>query len=193
MGGGLFRQATTQQERQRDHGDERDACEHEVNTAPTTVGLNAAQKHRPDGTGEIIAARDDRHRDAAPGGKPVRNIGDKRCKARARTETDQQVKSGDTEETRRETRQRVTTGHQHCGAANRERDAVPVDRATDQKTAGGQSQHRQRIGQRGIGAADREIRLDPGHDDNDRPHADIGDRGNGKRRKKPQPGIAAVE
>ncbi len=190
---GLLRDLAAQQKRKRDYDRQRDRRKCEVDHAPTGIGKQAPQKHRPDRPGQVVARGGDGHRDTSFTLEPMRNVGDKRAEAGGGAEADQQLQHGQNLHRGAERGQRVARSDHGCRADQRQRDAEAVDRTADQEIAQGEADHRHRVGERGPGAVDAELCLHCRHDHDDRPHADIADRCDQQCDAEADPRVAAIK
>ncbi len=75
---------------------------------------------------------------------------------------------------------------------HRHDDAEAVDQPADEHGAAAEAQHRQRVGQRRIGAGHIEFRLHGGQRHHHRPHADAADAADQQRRRQAHPGVGGL-
>jgi hypothetical protein len=87
----------------------------------------------------------------------------------------------------------ITEAEQERGAEQGKQDAEAVDQAPDQHAPRAEAHHGERVGQRGIGARDGEVRLHRRQRDHEGPHADAADGADRQRRGKARPRIGGFD
>ena len=189
----LQRHTRAQEKRQRDHSRDDSQCQHHIDRAPAALLQHTGQQHGPDRAREVIPTGRNRHRNPAPLQKPQRDIGDQRAETGRRAKTDHELQEGQHPDRPRHARQCKPTPNGQGRGHQRKGDPETVHRAPDHQIAQGKTDHRKGIGQRRIRPRRLKLGLHRGHDHDDRPHADIADRGNQQGHGKACPGIATVE
>ena len=184
-----------QQQRQRQHGHEAEDADAHIGLAPADGVDGMLQERRPDGAGEIVAAGDDRDRDAALPPEPVAR---RRPPAGRRWRSCRACRSAAPAPARTASRspaRAATTKPMPSMMAPKTsgtQDAEAVGQPAHQHAADGEAHHGRGVGQRRAAAADAELGLDRRQHDDRRPQPDAADGADGERRRQPPPGIAAV-
>ena len=161
----LDRRPPAQGERQRQHGQDAQHADADVRLTPPDGRDRGLQERRPDRPGQIVAARDDRDRDAAAADEPERHVGDQRPEGRRAAEhADQQrLREHELPQGRGARRGDVADAEHERAKHGRHEDAEAVGEAAHQHAADG-ADHGRGVGQRGVGAVDPELGLDRGQD-----------------------------
>ena len=187
------RRPPAQRKHQGDHGgraEDRDAEEGMPPSARLDEMLNHRRPQRP---GQVIAAGNDGHGDAAPAGEPVRHIRKQRRERRRTAEADEQA-VGD-----RVLPERGSRGG--GGVSEREAEDADDDRRQDPETirhpaqddaADAETKHRQRIGKGRIRARNPELGLHRRQRHHHRPHADPADGRKDQRQHQPCPRVSGI-
>jgi hypothetical protein len=186
--GGRFR---AQDQRKDEHRRAAEDAGADVGLAPADRVEGVLQDRRPDRAGEVVAARADRHRDAAPPVEPERGVGDERGEGgRAAEEPDQHpVQQAEFAEARG-----VAGEHEAAAQAERADDgrhhhAEAVGELAHQDAADAEADHGQRVGQRGTAARYAELGLHRRERHRDAVHARAAERHQRERRAEAQPGV----
>ena len=162
----------------------------DIGVAPPRLRDEVLDDRRPHRAGEVVARCRDRDRDAAPPREPLRHIGKERPERRRGADADQDAvderelpdarRVGGAEKAEREHQRAADNRHHNAEAVGE----LAVEHAADRK-----ADHRQRIGQRRVGARHAEFRLHGRQRDHERPHADAADRAEHERNGEAQPGV----
>ena len=188
----LRREPPSQNQGQRQHGEDADDADDHLGRAPPGCLDEALHDRRPDRAAQIIARCANGDRDAAPAREPVRDVGDQRREARRAADADQQVGDGEPKEARRQSRRDEGQTEGQRRPDHRHHDAEAVDQPADEHGAAAEAQHRQRVGQGRIGAGHIEFRLHGGQRHHHRPHADAADAADQQRRRQAHPGVGGL-
>ncbi len=175
----------------KDHGED-DGGNEEVGRAPACRFEDGREKERPDRAREVVAGCRDGDGDAAAAHEPVRDVGDQRPEEGGRAEAEEDVRCGEHGDRGRSGGEAEARRDEEGGGSKREGRAPAVDHAAHDEVARGEAQHAERVGQRRARAGRAEFGLDRGHDDDDRPHADVADHRERERDPEPRPGLSAV-
>ena len=158
-------------------------------------GLDRVLQDRgPDRPGQVVAARHDRHGDAAPTDEPVRDVGDQGPEGGGAPEhADQQRLRQDELPVGRRVGGRDVPGAEHERAEDDgDPDPEAVGEAPHRHAAEREADQRGGVGRRGAAAVDAELLLDGGQHDDRRPQADAADRGQRERGGEAPPSVGAV-
>ena len=190
----LRRRPAAQRQRERDHRHRAHHADAEMRLPPADGLHEVLHQRRPDRAGEIVAGCRDRHRDAAPSREPVRDVGDDRPeRRRAAEQRDQQsVRQCELPQAGRVGGGDVAQAERHGADQRGQHDAEAVRHAPHHHAAHGEADHRQRVGQRGGGAIDAELRLHRGQHDHHGPQADAADRAQQHADREAQPGVGGL-
>ena len=186
--------ARAQQHRQRQHGHEAEGTDAHIGMAPAEGVDGRLEDGRPDGAGEIIAARHDGDRNAPLPPEPERHIGHQRAEGDGAPEHADEQRLGQHELP-------IGAGKggdeksdgEHDGAEDeRKPDAEAIGHPSHQHAADGKAHHGRGIGHRRAAAPDAELGLDGRQHDDRRPQADAADGAERQRGRQPPPGMAAI-
>ena len=125
--------------------------------------------------------------------EPQGNVRDQRPEPGRRRKPDKKMQRGKHRGRGADRRQGEARAIRDSRADQRSRDAVAVHDPSEQKVAEREPDHGQSVGKGIRAAACSELFLHRRHDHDDRPDADIADRGDGQRDGEAKPGITAVE
>ncbi len=182
------RRLPAQQQRERQHARDAEDADADIRGSPAGAADEVLDDRRPHGAGEVVAARDDRDRDAAPAREPQRRVGEERREGRRAAGADQHaVRQGEIADRRRQRGGRIAGGKQQRAERDGNEDAETIGQPPHPDAGQPEADHRQRVGQRRVRARDAEFRLHGGQRDDDRPHADAADGGEGHRHQQAQP------
>ncbi len=166
-----------------------------VGAAPAVVLDQPLRDRRPGRAADVVAARADRDRDAAPALEPVRDVGEQRGEGRRAAEhADQQsLRQRELPGAAGVGREREAGELREGAEDERRQHADAIDHAPDNEAAEREAEHRPGVREGGIGARDAELLLQRRQHDDDGIHARAADRHQQRRSRQPQPGIGRFD
>ena len=121
------RRRAAQQQRERQHRDDHEDRDAEVRRAPARGGDEVRDHRRPHGAREVVAAREDAERHAAPLGEPQRHVREQRRERRGSADADEEaVRERVLHEASRPRRARVARAERERAEDHRHHDPVAV-------------------------------------------------------------------
>ena len=162
VAGRCSRRTRPHQQREQRHRHDAEDAEADVGLAPADDLDEVLHDRRPDRAGEVVAARADRDRDAAPAHEPERRVGDQRRESRRAAEqrraeapcTSTKLPRLPRTGRRRRSRRRAPTAPIRTTSITPRRSASwPISDAAE-----AEADHHQRVWQRGVGARRRRTR-----------------------------------
>jgi hypothetical protein len=185
-------EAAAEHQEQRQHGENADDADHQL-VLPPAFGLDKVpHEGRPNCTPQVVAGGADGNGDATPAREPVRDVRDQGREGSGAADADQEVREGEHRQARRQSRGDEPSTQKERTGDERGDDAQPVDQAADGGSAESKAEHRERVGERSVGARDTEIGLHRGQRDHIGPQPDATDGPDKHRCRQPQPGIGGL-
>ncbi|MDT4859908.1 hypothetical protein FQZ97_944390 [compost metagenome] len=162
-----------QHQRQRQHHQQAEHADADVGLAPATVVDEVLDHRWPDGAGQVVAAHADRQRDAAAAGEPARGVGHQRRKrGRGAQQADQDaLRQAELPQVLGRTRDDETQTQSDGAAEHRHHHTKAVRQTPHEDAAQAESDHGQRVGQRGVATCHVKVGLDARQHHRDRIHA----------------------
>ena len=188
----VIRHALPQQENERPHRQEAEDTDGDLRRAQAVVGDEILDDRRPDRAAHVVAGGTDGNGDAAPPREPVRDVGDQRRESGGRAEADENMHQRELPRVGAQRGPQIAAAEAERAEHQRPDDAEAVGHAADDDAAQRETDHGKRIGQRGIGPGDVELRLDGRQRDDDRPHADAADRADHDGGGEPEPRLRGL-
>ena len=185
------RRWATKEQRKGQHRRRAEDADAEVGGPPSRRRDEVLDDRRPQCSGQIIAAREDRYRDATASIEPQRRMREQRCERCGTAGPDQHaLRKRIQRKATRETCRDVTERKGDRSDDDRHDDAEAIRQLAHQDARYAEAHHRQRVRQRCSAPGNAEFRLHCRQRYDDGPHADAADRGQHERDDQSDPCIA---